>query len=955
VTFSEPVIPASFTSGDVIITGATPYSVAITDSGDHIHFTASVSGIPNARTIVATIPVNTVSDLAGNFSLASTSTDNTVTYNDTASPSVTVEQAVGQPDPTSASIIHFTATFNEPINISSFISSDVTLGGTAGANLVAITQLAPNNGTKFDLAVSGMTLNGDVTASIPAGNVNDLVGNPNNASTSVDNTVTFDNALPSVTVEQAAGQADPTGNSPINFTATFSQPINTSTFNASDITLSGSAGPTTAVISEIAPNDGTTFNIAVSGMTGSGSVTASIAMNTVQDLTGKGNTSSTSTDNTVTYDMTSPTVRVEQAASQADPTTVSPIEFIATFSEPIDKSTFTALDITLGGSANPATAVITEVAPNNGTTFSVKVSGMTSNGLVTASIGAGKVTDVPGNLNSASTSVDNSVTYDAVLPNVTVEQAAGQADPTAGSPINFTATFSKPIDPSTFTSDDVTLTGSAGATTVVLTEIAPNNGTKFNIQVSGMTGSGTVIALIAANKIQDPLGNANTASTSVDNSVTYDISTPVVTVEQAASQADPTSGSPIVFTITFSKPITGFNAGMVTIGGTAGASSILVNEIAPNNGTTFEAIVSGMTSSGTVTASVPANVVKDAVGNFNNASTSADNTVTYDLQAPSVISTSLQAAYTDSGPSSFTVTFSEEVYDPAGNTDTDDVTNPNNYLLVEKGANGVIDTLSCKGGLRGDDIKVNVSSVAYSNPNASVSLIAPVPFGSYRLFICGTTSITDLALTPIIGGLSDFTFDFTVSPRSIDTTDEAGSGKNHFASFLPKTGFAPSTVTSLPQQPADLIYADLGDMWLEIPALNINTSIVGVPQSEDAWDVKWLGNDAGWLNGTAYPTWEGNSVITGHVYGADGLPGIFVGLKDLRKGDQVIVHMGGEKYIFEVKTSKLVRPETTAFAFEHLEKNSYLTLITCAGYNEQSGSYRFRRVVRAVLVDVQSE
>ncbi len=64
-----------------------------------------------------------------------------------------------------------------------------------------------------------------------------------------------------------------------------------------------------------------------------------------------------------------------------------------------------------------------------------------------------------------------------------------------------------------------------------------------------------------------------------------------------------------------------------------------------------------------------------------------------DTTAPTVISNSLVASYT-TGPSSFTVTFSENVYDPAGNTDTDDVTNPNNYLLVEDGANGTFNTLS---------------------------------------------------------------------------------------------------------------------------------------------------------------------------------------------------------------------------------------------------------------------
>jgi hypothetical protein len=46
----------------------------------------------------------------------------------------------------------------------------------------------------------------------------------------------------------------------------------------------------------------------------------------------------------------------------------------------------------------------------------------------------------------------------------------------------------------------------------------------------------------------------------------------------------------------------------------------------------------------------------------------------------------------------------------------------------------------------------------------------------------------------------------------------------------------------------------------------------------------------------------------------------------------------------------LIRPETTAFAFEHLEEHSYLTLLTCQSYDPATDSYRLRRVIRAVLV-----
>lgn len=104
---------------------------------------------------------------------------------------------------------------------------------------------------------------------------------------------------------------------------------------------------------------------------------------------------------------------------------------------------------------------------------------------------------------------------------VFMEQAAGQADPANTSPINFTVTFSEPLDLATFTAEDVSLGGTAGATMVVINEISPNDGTTFNVAVSGMTGSGTVIASIPAGRVQDLDGDDNLASTSIDNEVEF--------------------------------------------------------------------------------------------------------------------------------------------------------------------------------------------------------------------------------------------------------------------------------------------------------------------------------------------------------------------------------------------------------------------------------------------------
>ena len=329
------------------------------------------------------------------------------------------------------------------------------------------------------------------------------------------------------------------------------------------------------------------------------------------------------------------------------------------------------------------------------------------------------------------------------------------------------------------------------------------------------------------------------------------------------------------------------------------------------------------------------------------------------------------------GVTTLTVAFNKDVYNPAGTTDTDDVDNPENYILLYS-PTGTFNTPSCAvvaaGGVVAPDIRVPVTSVVYDNGGgsgpfmATVTLSAPLTtVGYYRLFVCGTTSIVqanNIALALAGNGLAnntDFVRNFQVATPAVagGGGGGGGAGKNAAAltvAALPATGFAPNRVTILPEQPAELAYSDLGDLWIEIPSLGVKTSIVGVPMvKEGEWDVTWLGNSVGWLDGTAFPSWEGNSVLTAHVTNASGLDGPFAKLTKLKYGDQIIVHAFGQKYIFEIRDSRVTKPFATSYAFEHLEDESYLTLITCQVYLPKSDTYLYRRVVRAVLVQVQSE
>jgi len=138
---------------------------------------------------------------------------------------------------------------------------------------------------------------------------------------------------------------------------------------------------------------------------------------------------------------------------------------------------------------------------------------------------------------------------------------------------------------------------------------------------------------------------------------------------------------------------------------------------------------------------------------------------------------------------------------------------------------------------------------------------------------------------------------------------------------------------------------------LEIPSLGLTASIVDVPRSPHGWDVTWLDNNAGWLEGSAFPTWQGNSVLTGHVWDADNTPGLFADLKQLRFDDRIYVHAWGQTYVYAVRENRLLAPDQVNVALMHKD-HAWLTLITCEGYLPATGDYQYRRMVRAVLVDV---
>ncbi len=115
----------------------------------------------------------------------------------------------------------------------------------------------------------------------------------------------IDKTAPTVAIAKATDQADPatgpTATTSIRFKAVFSEAV--TGLIASDVTITGTAGATLATITEVAPDypantlplDGTTYEVSISGMTQSGTVTVQVNNNAAQDAAGNLSTPASAT------------------------------------------------------------------------------------------------------------------------------------------------------------------------------------------------------------------------------------------------------------------------------------------------------------------------------------------------------------------------------------------------------------------------------------------------------------------------------------------------------------------------------------------------------------------------------------------------------------------------------------------------------------------------------------
>ncbi|HOY68099.1 MAG TPA: Ig-like domain-containing protein [Candidatus Ozemobacteraceae bacterium] len=558
-----------------------------------------------------------------------------------ASVPVTIDQAVAQADPAAAGPIHFTVVFARAV--SGFTSADVSLGGTALPAACTVTPLPPNDGTAYDVAVSGMTGNGTVIASLPANIVIDIEGNENLPSASTDNQVVFDATAPAASVVRATGQTATTTADTANFTVTFTE--NVTGFTAAGVQITPPAGA--SPVAAVSAISSTTYTVTLSGMTADGPYAVTIAANAATDQAGTGNTAAP-TPAIVTRDTLAPAATLDLAPGQSDPASLTPVLFRVTFTKPVVG--FTAANIQVSDSAPFSLG-----APDpTGLVYEIAVDMLGTGGIASVAIDPAGITDTLGNPLSGVTVIDDQVVFDHSMVYLTLDQSPTQPDPASSAPVLFTVTFNEPVVG--FTPSDVSLGGTANPTTCTLTQL---DALTWTIAVSGVSADGTVIASIPGGVMFDAVGNGNVPSSlnTIDNEVTLDTSIPSVVMTRAVDQVATSSGSVASFSVTFSEPVTGFTAADVITAFPVTPPTVTVAALSP---TTYSVLLT-MPDDGLYTATVPAGAAADSAGNGNTGPAAA--AVTRDATGPGV-SVALapgQPALASASAATFTVTFDEPV------------------------------------------------------------------------------------------------------------------------------------------------------------------------------------------------------------------------------------------------------------------------------------------------------
>ncbi|MDD2736637.1 MAG: hypothetical protein PHF56_22120 [Desulfuromonadaceae bacterium] len=640
VTYSDTNFTASTLDvGDIMLipTGTATGTVSV-DGGSGAVRTVTIDSITGDGTLKVAIAPGTATDLLGNLAPAS-ATSAAITVDNTA-PTITV----GLPSlsSTKSGPVYYNITYADAnFNASTLSASHVTLTNTGSATgTVSVT----GTGASRKVTISSITGEGTLGISIAAGTATDKAGN-SAPSAGPSTTFTCDSIVPTISVSPPSVPSTTSG--PVTYTVTYADTnFNTSTLTAANVSLV-KTGNATGNIS-VDSGTGAIRTVTVSGISGLGTLAISIAANTATDLTGN---KAPASGNSVSFivDSAAPTITI--SAPSPTRTATGPITYTATYSDTnFASSSLSLADITLNKTGSANAAVIT-VGSGTGSVRSVTLSGITGDGTLGISIGAGTAIDLSGNtafgsIPSPTVAVDNTApTISISVPSVT-ETKAG--------PVSYNITYvDTNFNTSTLSPSQITLIATGSATgTVSVT----GTGTTRTVKISAITGFGTLAISIAPGSATDLAGNSAPAS-GTSAAVNCDSVNPLISVSAPSSTS--TSIVPVTYTVLYTdsnfdkSTLTAANVTLVKTGTATGAISVDIG-----SGTTRTVTVGSISGNGTLAISIAAGTAIDLALNTAPASGVSASFIVDNI-APTIAIGAPSSIRTTAGPITYPVTYAD--------------------------------------------------------------------------------------------------------------------------------------------------------------------------------------------------------------------------------------------------------------------------------------------------------
>jgi hypothetical protein len=612
-------------------TGTANGTVAVSGSGTSSR-TITISSITGDGTLGVSIAANTARDSAGNYAPASDPSQTFVV--DNTAPTL----SIGAPSTTSTSTgpVTYKVTYSEAGSVT-LASSDITLNKTGTANGTVVVS---GSGTSSrTITIASITGDGTLGVTIGANTASDAAGNFASAS-GASATFTVQNVGLSVSV----GSPTPTStkNGPVTYTVTYTSAVRVTL--TSDFVTLNRTGTANGLVS-VSGSDTTTRTVTISSITGEGTIGITIAPNTARDAQGNYAPGSAPSA-TVNVGNIGPTLTL--GAPSTSLTRTGPVTYTVTYTG-ADSVTLASSDITLNktGTANGTLAV----SGSGTSTRTVTLASITGDGTLGITIAANTARDSTGNYAPAS-APSQTFTVDNTAPTISV--GAPSSTSTKTGPVSYTVTYSG-ADSVTLATGNITLnkTGTANGTVAV-----SGSGTSTRtVTISSITGTGTLGIAIAANTASDSAGNyvaasASSATFAVDNTpvntMTVTVGPPSTTLRRA--------GSSVTYAVTYTGASTvTLSSADVTLNKTGTANGTVA---VSGSGTTTRTItISSITGDGTLGVTVEANTARDSAGNYAPAS-APSQTFTVDNTAPTLSIGAPSASSTETGPTTYVVTYS---------------------------------------------------------------------------------------------------------------------------------------------------------------------------------------------------------------------------------------------------------------------------------------------------------